>query len=164
MTQRFRIPYFLTVLFIVTLHSCHSPAKDVGKEYYRVTKIVDGDTFWIDDGTRKGRKVRLIGVDAPETRRTARKEIGYYGDESKKYLTSLLLNNAVRLEYDVDPTDRYGRTLAYVYLKDGTFVNASLLKQGYAMVLTVPPNVRYAERFVRYQAQARKKGRGLWQK
>ena len=84
MTQRFRIPYFLTVLFIVTLHSCHSPAKDVGKEYYRVTKIVDGDTFWIDDGTRKGRKVRLIGVDAPETRRTARKEIGYYGDESKK--------------------------------------------------------------------------------
>lgn len=164
MGQRFKIPFFFTVVFILTLESCHSPSKRVREEYYTVTKVVDGDTFWIDDGTRKGKKVRLIGVDAPETRRTARKEIGYYGDESKRYLTGLLLNMEVRLEYDVDPTDRYGRTLAYVFLEDGTFVNAALLKQGYAMVLTVPPNVRYAERFVKYQAQARKKGRGLWQK
>jgi micrococcal nuclease len=162
MAHGFGIPYFFTVILILTLQSCHSPAKGVGEEYYAVTKVVDGDTFWIDDGTRKGKKIRLIGVDAPETRRTARKEIGYYGDESKKYLTGLLLHKAVRLEYDVDTTDRYGRTLAYVYLDDGTFVNAALVKQGYAMVLTVPPNVRYAERFVKYQAQARKKGRGLW--
>src|ERR687896_725426 len=99
MAQRFRIPHFLTVIFIVALQSCHSPAKGVGEEYYPVTKVVDGDTFWVDDGTRKGRKVRLIGVDAPETRRTGRKEIGYYADESKRYLTNLLLNRAVRLEY-----------------------------------------------------------------
>ena len=164
MDQRFIIRYFFTIIFILTLQSCHSPAKRGGEEYYLVTKVVDGDTFWIDNGTRKGRKVRLIGVDAPETRRTVRKEVGYYGNESKRYLTKLLLNKSVRLQYDVDPIDRYGRILAYVYLEDGTFVNAALLKQGYAMVLTVPPNVRHAERFVKYQAQARKKERGLWQK
>ena len=56
-----------------TIQSCHSPARGVGEEYFVVTKVVNGDTFWIDDGKKKGRKVRLIGVDAPETRRTARK-------------------------------------------------------------------------------------------
>ncbi|HEU5145065.1 MAG TPA: thermonuclease family protein, partial [Chryseosolibacter sp.] len=122
----------------------------------------DGDTFWIDDGSERGEKIRLIGVDAPETRRSARKEIGYYGEEAKRYLTELLLNQEVRLEYDVSPKDRYGRTLAYVYLRDGTFVNALLIKEGYAKVLTVPPNVEHADDFVKYQRQAREKRKGLW--
>jgi micrococcal nuclease len=129
-----------------------------------VIKIVDGDTFWIDDGTEKGRKIRLIGVDAPETRRTSRKEVGYYGAESKAFLAKLISGKEVRLEYDVDQEDRYGRILAYAYLHDGTFVNAELLRKGYAMVMTVPPNVRFADEFLKLQAEARKKDRGLWKK
>lgn len=150
------------VLTVLAIQSCHSPTRQTSNDYYPVTKVVDGDTFWIDDGSQKGLKVRLIGVDAPETRRSARKDVGFYGEESKKYLTQLLSDSEVRLEYDVDRKDRYGRTLAYAYLPDGTFVNAALIKQGYATVLTIPPNVQHAETFVKYQRQARKKGRGLW--
>lgn len=142
--------------------SCQS-AKDKNQEqYYAITKVVDGDTFWIDDETDKGKKVRLIGVDAPESRNTSRKQVGYYGSEAKAFLTSLLLEEKVKLEYDVDSTDQYGRTLAYVYLSDGTFVNAELVRQGYAMVMTVPPNIKFSEKFVRLQREARENRRGLW--
>ena len=129
---------------------------------FKVTKVIDGDTFWIDDGTEKGKKIRLIGVDAPETRRTARKEIGYYGKEAKEYLVNLIGQSSVRLEYDVGRTDRYGRTLAYVYLKNGLFLNAELVKNGYAMVMTVPPNVAYADVFLELQREAIQYNRGLW--
>lgn len=155
----------LILLIAVLLNTaCHTSRSNPTETYYTVIKVVDGDTFWVDDGTEKGMKVRLIGVDAPESRRTGRKEAGHYGQESKIFLTQLLSGKEVRLEYDVDPTDRYGRMLAYVYLKDGTFVNAELVKQGYAMVLTVPPNVKFAEEFVRHQKNARDGQRGLWRK
>ena len=129
-----------------------------------VSRIIDGDTFTVDDGSEKGMIIRLIGVDAPESRNTGRRKIGYFGQQSKEYLSILLENQMVRLEYDVDITDPYKRTLAYVYLADGTFVNAELVKKGYAQVMTVPPNVRYADRFVKLQQKARKKARGLWNK
>lgn len=132
--------------------------------FYLVTKTVDGDTFWIADGSAKGIKVRLIGVDAPESRRTGRKEIGYYGKEAKAFLTKMLQGHRVRLVYDVGRKDRYGRTLAYVYLEDGTFVNAELVGRGYAMVMTVPPNVKYAKTFLSLQREARQANRGLWRK
>lgn len=155
--------FFLLLLVLSAFDSCDSP-KAKNRKYYRVVKIVDGDTFWVDDGSERGRKIRLIGVDAPETRRTGGKEVGFYGQESKNYLTRLILDKEVRLEYDADPKDRYGRTLAYVYLRDGTFVNAELVKRGYAMVMTVPPNVKYADEFVELQREAREKQRGLWGK
>jgi micrococcal nuclease len=127
-----------------------------------VTKVVDGDTFWADDGTSKGLKIRLIGVDAPESRRTFKKQVGYFGKEAKTYLTNLLSGRSVRLEYDLNRTDQYGRTLAYVYLQDGTFVNAELVKNGFAMTLTIPPNVKFADEFVKLQEEARENNRGLW--
>jgi hypothetical protein len=68
----------------------------------------------------------------------------------------------VRLEYDVQTRDKYGRLLAYVYLEDGIFLNAELVKQGYAHVSTYPPNIKHAEEFVRLQQEAREKDRGLW--
>ena len=131
-------------------------------EFLAVTKIVDGDTFWVDNGSEKGLKIRLIGVDAPESRNVFNKKKGYYGPEAKAYVTDLISNQSVRLEYDVDRLDRYGRTLAYVYLRDGTFLNADLVKNGYAMVMTVPPNVKHDDEFVRYQQDAREHRRGLW--
>ena len=130
--------------------------------YYTVTRVVDGDTFWVDNRSEKGLKVRLIGVDAPETRNSGRKLKGYFGTESSDYLCSLIGGKEVRLEYDVSRYDRYGRTLAYVYLADGTFVNADLVKNGYATVMTTPPNVRHVDEFAQLAARARKRNRGLW--
>lgn len=160
-TYSFQQTIFL-LLVLPYLYSCSTPSERASGDYYTVTKVIDGDTFWVDDGSEKGRKVRLIGVDAPETRRTARKAVGYYAKESREFMKALLLNREVRLEFDAAPRDRYGRTLAYVYLHDGTFVNAELLKLGYAMVMTVPPNVRHAEDFLHLQVEARRRGMGLW--
>ena len=153
----------LTILLAILVCSCKSTGKEAGiVEYMNVVKIVDGDTFWADDGSVKGVKIRLIGVDAPETRNTGRKIIGYYGQQSKEYLIKLLTGKKVRLEYDVGRKDQYNRTLAYVYLSDGTFVNAELVKRGYAMVMTIPPDVRYVDRFLKLERRARKNNRGLW--
>lgn len=98
----------------------------------RVKRVIDGDTFVIANGTSKGEKVRLIGVDALETRRTARKEIGYYSQEAKQYLTAMLNGKSVKLVFDIGKRDRYGRLLAYVYIGK-KFVNRDLVEQGYAV-------------------------------
>ncbi len=137
-------------------------AKSDKEGFFKVMKVIDGDTFWADDGSENGIKIRLIGVDSPESRNVFKKKKGYFGKEAKIYLSNLFAGQSVRLEYDVDSLDHYGRTLAYVYLPDGTFVNADLVKNGYAMVMTVPPNVKYADEFVKYQQEARENNRGLW--
>lgn len=159
----------VAILFvsITTLNiSCESKSKNKQRtkstEYLPVTKVVDGDTFWADNDTKDGLKVRLIGVDAPESKNVFKKKIGYYGKEAKTYLTKILSGKNVKLVCDVDSLDQYGRTLAYVYLEDGTFVNADLMKNGYAMVMTIPPNVKFADEFVKLQQEARENNRGLW--
>lgn len=126
-----------------------------------VTKVIDGDTFWVDNG-RDSFKVRFIGIDAPETRNSRWKEKGYYAQEAKEYVRSKTENQWVRLEMDVQSHDRYRRLLAYVYLEDGTFLNSSLVEQGYAVVDTYPPNVKYVKLFMDMQRQARDNNRGLW--
>lgn len=131
-------------------------------KFYKVKSVVDGDTFWLYDGSPKGLKVRLIGINAPESRNTGRTQVEYFGREAKGYLTKMIAGKSVRLVYDVGRLDRYGRTLAYAYLQDGTFINAEMIRQGYAQVMTIPPNVRYADLFVRLQAEARNNRRGLW--
>ncbi|OFX80598.1 MAG: hypothetical protein A2X17_05690 [Bacteroidetes bacterium GWF2_41_61] len=159
----------VTALLLMPVTSCFpvkggKEAEKISHEYYLVTKIVDGDTFVIDDGSKKGARVRLIGVDTPESRKTGRKEIGYYGKEAKDFMTNLILNKRVRLEYDVNKYDQYMRILAYAYLEDGTFINEYLVESGYAMVMTFPPNVKYSELFLKKQQEARAKNRGLWGK
>ena len=143
--------------------SCISNRVKVNSSEYMVVKsVIDGDTFWANDGSEKGVKIRLIGVDAPESRNSGRKKIGYYGQQSKIFLSKLIDGKTVRLEYDVGKKDHYNRTLAYVFLTDGTFVNAKLVKKGYAMIMTIPPNVKYAETFLKLERRARKHNRGLW--
>ena len=122
-----------------------------------VDSVLDGDTF----RSINGEKVRLIGVNAPETNHP-RKPIEYYGNEAREFSRSMLEGKEVRLEMDVQERDQYGRLLAYVYLEDSTFVNAELLKQGYAQVATYPTNVKYLELFVKLQKEARENKRGLW--
>ena len=85
------------------------------------------------------------------------------GRKAASFTKALCLNKKVRLEFDVEKHDRYKRLLAYVYLLDrGTFVNAEILKEGYGQVMTIPPNVKYAEYFLKLQKEAREKKRGFW--
>jgi micrococcal nuclease len=157
---------FIAVSLILETISCNTNSESQSYQKqegsFAVKKISDGDTFWIYNGKNESEKIRLIGVDAPESRNVFKKKQGYYGTESKAYLTKLLRGRYVKLEYDVNRTDQYGRTLAYVYLEDGTFVNADLLKNGYAMVMTVPPNVKFADEFLKLQQEARENNMGLW--
>lgn len=152
----------ILILSLISLNAANPQGKNEEKEFYRVRKIVDGDTFWIDDGSVKGVKVRLIGVDAPESRNTGTKVASSFGRRSSDHLTKLIGGKKVRLVYDVGHFDRYGRTLAYVYLDDGTFVNARMVQDGYANVMTIPPNVRYANTFMKLERKARNQKRGMW--
>ena len=124
-----------------------------------VERVVDGDTLVVAGGHR----VRLIGVDTPETK-DPRKPVQCFGREAAAYVSSLLREGeGVRLVGDVEERDVYGRTLAYVYrLADGLFVNAALARDGYAQVLTIPPNVAHADEFAALARDARERGRGLW--
>ena len=153
---------FLSILIFAAIGPSFGQGRFRHDIYFPVKKVVDGDTFWIDDGSVKGIKVRLIGIDAPESHKTGNKDVAPFGREASDYLTGVIGGRRVRLEYDVGHYDRYGRTLAYVYLEDGTFVNALLVMEGYASVMTVPPNVKYADTFLKLERRARNQNRGMW--
>ena len=124
-----------------------------------VVRVVDGDTIHVRVGERL-EKVRYIGVNTPEVRHP---QLGEQpgGREAWDVNRRLVSGRRVRLELDVQPRDRYGRLLAYVWVGE-TMVNAELVGRGYAQVMTVPPNVRYQDLFLRLQRDARQAGRGLW--
>ena len=124
-----------------------------------VERVVDGDTVVLSTKER----VRYIGVDTPELHHP-RKPVERYAREAKEFNRRLVEGKKVRLEFDVQRYDKYNRLLAYVYLEDGAFVNAEIMRQGYAQLLTIPPNVKYADLFVKLQRQAREAKRGLWGK
>ena len=141
-----------------------STNKNNSTKYYTIKKFIDGDTFWINDGSKQGLKIRLIGVDTPENQARFGDPEEYFGDEASAFTKSILLNKKVRLEYDIDRTDSFGRTLAYVYLEDGTFLNEELIKQGFAKIMTVQPNSKYAKHFYKLQVGAREDNIGLWKR
>jgi micrococcal nuclease len=114
----------------------------------------------LDADTTAKLKVRLIGVDTPETK-DPRKPVQYFGKEATAFTQRLVEGKRVRLEYDQQRVDKYGRTLAYVYLDDGTFVNAEIIRQGYGFAYTRFP-FRYLEQFRQWERDARESGRGLW--
>jgi len=125
-----------------------------------VERVVDGDTFVAVVGGRRD-PVRVIGVDTPETVAPGR-PVERYGRQASAFAERWLGGATVRLAGDVEPRDRYGRLLAYVWLPDGTFWNALLAAEGYAEQLTIPPNIAFAELFDRLVAEARARHRGLW--
>jgi micrococcal nuclease len=117
-----------------------------------LTRIVDGDTI---ECRRVGR-VRLIGMDTPESGQEP------YAEMATQALWSLLeMATTVGLERDVELRDRYGRMLAYLWA-DGLMVNWALVRQGWAVILTYPPNVQYVDWFTEAQRRAREEGVGLW--
>ena len=121
-----------------------------------VERVVDGDTIVV----RGVGRVRLIGVDTPETV-DPRRPVEFFGREASAFAKRLLEGQQVRLEYDRERTDRYGRTLAYVHLRDGTFANAEIIRRGYGHAYTRFP-FRHLDRFRRLEREAREAGRGLW--
>ena len=119
-----------------------------------VTRIVDGDTVVLSGLG----KARVIGVDTPEVYGGAE----CFGRRASAYAKRVLRGRRVRYRLGVEPRDRYGRALVYLWLADGRFFNAMLVRDGYATPLTIPPNVEYADRFVALAGAARRAGRGLW--
>uniref|UniRef100_A0A7V3ZJH7 TNase-like domain-containing protein n=1 Tax=Dictyoglomus thermophilum TaxID=14 RepID=A0A7V3ZJH7_DICTH len=161
-----RISILLIFLFLINLFLAISqelpkliPAK--------ITRVIDGDTIEVIlDG--KTEKVRFIGVDCPES--TTRIEA--LGIEATQFTTTLLLGKQILIEFDVQKYDSYGRLLAYVWLSQpkgiseqeirNKMFNAILLLEGYAQVMTVPPNVKYVDYFLKFQKEARESKKGLW--
>ena len=159
---RARAVFLVLASLLAVVSPAYAPLQD--ELTGTVVRTVDGDTVWVRlaGGVEK---VRYIGIDTPEVHHPTRgEEPG--GRAATEINRGLVGERSVRLEPDVQLRDRYGRLLAYVWVKraDGVevMVNAELVRLGYAQVMTVPPNVRHAEMFRKLAAEAREHHRGLW--
>ncbi len=139
-----------------------------------VVRVVDGDTlkvrYW-----GKEESIRLIGIDTPESRANKKakrdakrsgqdiKTITSMGKRATEYVENLVkTGDLITIEFDAQQRDRYGRLLGYVYLSNGKMLNKEIVKAGYATVMTIPPNVKYQDRFLKAYKEARDNKRGLW--
>lgn len=161
---------FLLPFILLLFASCakqNPPSYEVLDEptHHPVVRVVDGDTF-IAKMDGEDIRVRLVGVDTPETVHP-NKDIEYFGKEASDFLKELLEGEAVYFTYDqnnasTEHKDRYGRLLAYAFrAKDALFVNAEIIKQGYGFAYLKYP-CELAEEFLTYQQRAREEGLGLW--
>ena len=153
----------LAVALCSAVCGCSAPVGDGGQkaDTAPVVRVVDGDTIRV--GLSSGEEpVRYIGIDTPESvKRGAPVEC--FAKRASAYNERLVAGERVRLVYDIERRDRYGRLLAYVYrARDGLFVNAELVRRGYATAVTFPPNVAHEREFRRLARRARMSGRGLW--
>jgi len=164
-----RTPWWLALIIItVTIAQQMGWLKPAGQKLveiqpgqYKVLKVYDGDTIQIDmNGSSE--KVRLIGVDTPETQ-DPRKAVQCFGKAASEFTAKLIAGQSVRLESDPQSSnrDRYGRLLRYVYLPDGRLVQAEIIKSGYGFAYTSFPFAN-AQEFERYEKEARDNNRGLW--
>ena len=152
----------LLIFFLLALYvrAGEKPTHKPRAKWYLVARVVDGDTLVLANKER----VRLIGVNTPETKHP-NKPVEYYGKEATAFTRRMVQSKRVRLEFDqanahIGHQDRYRRTLAYVFLEDGTFLNAEIIKQGYGFAYTRFP-FKFMDDFRRYQREAREQGRGL---
>ena len=151
------------LIFLFTFLFFFAQAQLQENTWYKVSKITDGDTFYVKTENSEKFKIRLIGIDAPESYNVGKKfRKEYFGKEAKVFVTNLLKNKKVKLTFDVQKTDRYGRILAYAYLENGVFLNQYLVENGFAVVATFPPNVKFVEVFTKAEKSARNKKLGLW--
>lgn len=173
MAKRLRItrrtPWWVVLLIVLVsiaqqigwLQPAQQKLVEVQPGQYTVTQVLDGDTIEVDmNGARE--KVRLIGVDTPETH-DPRKQVQCFGKAASEFTKQLIGDKPVRLVADPESSnrDRYQRLLRYVYLPDNTLVQAEIIKQGYGFAYTSFPFDK-SEEFRAYQAEARENNRGLW--
>lgn len=130
-----------------------------GSARAEVARVVDGDTIEV---TLEGRTedVRYIGIDTPETVKPG-SPVECFGPQASDFNLELVTDRTVRLEFDRELRDPYGRLLAYVYVGE-RFVNAALVEGGYARTLEIEPNTSHAEQLARLEIAAGSAGRGLW--
>jgi micrococcal nuclease len=161
-SRNMRVVIVLLALGIMpSLFNKFSPTKKIEFGYYKVLEVYDGDTILVDmDGVKE--KVRMIGIDTPETHKP-NTPVQCYGPEASDYSKKHLSNQKVRLDADPKstPRDRYGRLLRYVYLSDGTFYNLSLVEQGYGFAYTAFPYTKLGQ-IIDAEKSARDNKLGLW--
>lgn len=152
-------------LIIILVLFITSPTNAAYSEKFRVTEVHDGDTISIRTRSLAGiplkiERVRLIGIDAPELKQEP------WGRLSKRYLKKIISesNWVVSIEFDIEQRDKYGRLLCYAWDKKGRLINEKMIENGYAMLYTIPPNVKYAERFIAAQKRAQALQIGIWGK
>jgi micrococcal nuclease len=163
---------FFLFLSILLFNGCVTTAQDEAI----VEKITDGDTFSVIFNGRK-EKIRLIGIDTPESRRNKRSQLQSdqeginqetvvkMGKQAKEFISTLIKKgDRVKLEFDVQERDKYGRFLCYVYLSDGTMLNEIIIRGGYAYPLSIAPDVKYEKKFLDAFKFARENNKGLWKK
>ena len=142
----------LSLSILILLLTALLSAQDLVK----VKRVIDGDTILLTNGER----VRLIGVDTPETKHP-QKPVERFGKEAYLFTKKMVEGKEVRLKYDWPRKDKHDRLLAYVYLLNGTFLNAEIIKQGYGFAYTKYP-FKYIEEFRQYEREAKENKRGLW--
>lgn len=150
----------LTVLLLILSSTSCTKKED---SFYKVVEVNDGDTLTIVTDSyfgvlTKTERVRLIGIDAPELAQEP------WGRKAKSHLRRIIKESdwRVKIEFDVQQRDRYGRILAYLWDKNGRMINYLMIRDGYAMVYTVPPNVKYVETLLEAQRIAQREGKGIW--
>jgi micrococcal nuclease len=140
---------------LLSLDDHRGPARSTAE----VTRVIDGDTIEVRIGGHS-EDVRLIGIDTPETVKPGT-PVQCFGPQASRFTHRLLEGRRARLVFGVEQRDTYGRLLAYVYL-GRRFVNAILMRRGFARSLTIAPNDRFAPLFRRLELRAARAGRGLW--
>lgn len=161
---------FILVIFILITLTLPSQAYEKAK----VLSIVDGDTVKVIFHNKE-ESIRLIGIDTPESRLNKKaikdaqrtksdiETITSQGREAKNFVKGLVKpGDLLKIEFDVRTRDKYGRLLAYLYLRSGKMLNEEIVKEGYAQLMTIPPNVKYQERFLKAYREAIESHRGLW--
>src|SRR5687767_3620773 len=136
----------LTTLAVLLVFTLAAPAAAQDRIPATVTAVVDGDTIKVQPDAGGTLTLRLIGIDTPETKHPS-KPVQCFGAEASAKTAELLpVSTRVELESDVQALDRYGRTLAYVWPEGRmVMVNEQLVAEGYALTLTIPPNVKYTD-------------------
>jgi micrococcal nuclease len=145
------------VVLLYSFYSRYHIVKSLPEGMVRVVKVYDGDTIGVMvNGGRE--KVRLIGIDAPEMGQQP------WGRMAKEHLRKLLENSdwVVAIEFDLQDRDKYGRLLRYVTTTDGSMINVQMLRDGYAILLTIPPDIKHVDELTKAQREARDKGLGIW--
>lgn len=157
--------WVLLAVMLVVMPACGveviSGASQTAGREVTVTRVVDGDTVEVRPGVDGTEEVRLIGIDAPETADSPRGPQPY-GERASRFTEKSLEGERVTLRFGGERKDDYGRVLAYLYLRDGTMFNRTLLEKGYAQIATFPPNVKHVQEFKKAQREAQKAERGIW--
>jgi micrococcal nuclease len=177
--RRMRFLFSCLLLILLSIGAALGPRQTESSPHgdrvnAKLLSILDGDTIRVEQGGQSVR-VRLIGIDAPESRESERahkqaeragasvESIIAIGQRSSKVLAELLRNSPfVILEFDVRRTDQFGRTLAYVHRPDGLFVNLEMVRRGFARPYSAPPNLKHQDEIVAAGRDARARRLGLW--